>query len=394
MSEAVVVADVHEGIQFGYRVDPVTGISERAMDFHRNFVAAARWAIDHGSKLFIIAGDLFDRTNVSPAFREMVRRDVVEPLGQAGVKVWLLAGNHDQPRIAARSTSLDDFRGYKNVEVFKDPTVRTFDFDGHAVGFILLPYLHPERLLDMVREQMGQELPREHMHGFARQFLAKWMAARVAELEVPTRVLLGHYWLEGARITSTYFSEVDPGEFTLTRDMIPPAVDLTVLGHIHLHQALGPRVVYPGAPERIDWGERDDPKGFLSLTPSAEWEFHPLPTREMLAIDVDAREGDPTEKVLGALPDSLVGKMVRLRITVRPGGRAAVDQAAVDARLAQAFEATLRWNEEERLRVGVTEYYLDPLKLFEEFVTNNYGEDVRQATILEEGRRILQEVLA
>ena len=58
MHEIVCVGDVHEGIPFDFRIDPETGISERAMDLHRNFARAAQWAIDRGSKVFIVLGVL------------------------------------------------------------------------------------------------------------------------------------------------------------------------------------------------------------------------------------------------------------------------------------------------------------------------------------------------
>src|SRR5439155_644981 len=79
---------------------------------------------------FCILGDLFDRAHVAPVFREMVRRDVIEPLGAAGIEVWILAGNHDQPRRAVRSTSLDDYRGYSHVKVFRNPKMEIREFDG------------------------------------------------------------------------------------------------------------------------------------------------------------------------------------------------------------------------------------------------------------------------
>ena len=85
MKPIVCVGDVHEGIGFGIRVDPDTGISERALDLHRNFAAAARWAIENRAALFCVLGDLFDRAHVAPTFRELVRKDVIEPLMKAGI---------------------------------------------------------------------------------------------------------------------------------------------------------------------------------------------------------------------------------------------------------------------------------------------------------------------
>ncbi|HYS72078.1 MAG TPA: metallophosphoesterase, partial [Thermoplasmata archaeon] len=124
------MGDVHEGLNFDFRIDPETGISERALDLHGNFAKAARWAIDHQAALFCILGDLFDRAHVAPVFREMVRKDVIEPLGAAGIEVWILAGNHDEPRRTARSTSLDDYRGYAHVKVFRSPKVEIREIEG------------------------------------------------------------------------------------------------------------------------------------------------------------------------------------------------------------------------------------------------------------------------
>src|SRR5438132_13601290 len=111
MHEIVCVGDVHEGLSFDFRLDPETGISERALDLHGNFARAARWATDQGASLFCILGDLFDRTHVPPVFRAMVRKDVIQPLGSAGIETWIPAGNHDPPRRAARSTSPYASRG-------------------------------------------------------------------------------------------------------------------------------------------------------------------------------------------------------------------------------------------------------------------------------------------
>ena len=168
MNDIVVVGDVHEGINFDIRVDPQTGVSERALDMHRNLTRAATYAIENKASLFIILGDLFDRTHVAPIFREYVRNDVIEPLGKAGVKVYILAGNHDQPREFRRGTSIDDFRGYSHVEVFRKPEYRIEDIAGKKVCFLIMPFLYPDSIVSQagtsvagVPEEQRRELGRE-----------------------------------------------------------------------------------------------------------------------------------------------------------------------------------------------------------------------------------------
>src|SRR3972149_1983040 len=304
MADVVCVGDVHEGVGFGFLVDPETGVSARALDLHRNFVAAASWAIEHSAKLFCVLGDLFDRTHVAPVFREMVRRAVIEPLGEAGIEVWLLAGNHDQPRAFARSTSLDDFRGYRHVRGFREPATEVREVGGKKGGFLLVPYMHPEEIVKRAQERLGEVVSQEQAYAAAREMWKQWLADHAEALDVDRRILYGHFWLEGAKPSATGY-EVVPGEFTFSRDMLPPTVDLAVFGHIHAHQGVYDRFIYTGAPERIDWGERDDPKGVPALAAAnASWEFAEVPTRPMVKVEVTvAIDEDPTAKILAALPD-------------------------------------------------------------------------------------------
>src|SRR5437867_5894220 len=399
MHEIVCVGDVHEGIAFGFRVDPETGISERALDLHRNFARAAQWAIEHASKLFIVLGDLFDRAHVAPVFRELVRRDVIEPLGAAGIEVWLLAGNHDQPRADKRSTSLEDFRGYPHVRVFRGPEAVEKEIAGHRVGFLMIPYLHPEQVLENAKGKKMEEVEPstiEEAYVVARSLWTGWIAKHAEAMKgVDFRLLMGHYSVDGAKVSSTTYIEVIPREFNFTRDMVPPSVDLAVMGHIHLHQTIWGNIVYTGAPERIDWGERGDPKGFLALSPEAKsWEFIELPAREMVKVEVTARENaDPTATVLAKLPPSVRDAMVRLEVTIPDALRPLVDERKIAERLQDAFHYEVRWIPSEKEQAAPTESTLDPLKLLGDYIDQTFGKDPRRDAIRAEGERVLREVL-
>lgn len=392
MPGLVAVADVHEGVNFPYRVDPETGISDRALDLHRNFTRAAEHAVKAKADLFAVVGDLFDRTHVSPTFRELVRRDVIEPLGEAGIRTWLVAGNHDQPRMWGRGTSLDDFRGYPHVEVFREPALREVPVGGEDVAFLVLPYLHPEHIQDRVRDRLGEDVPREQVFELGRRMLREWMRNRTEEAQANRTLLLAHYYVEGAKVRSTTSPEVLPGEFSLTADTVPDEVALGIFGHIHLHQAVG-RVVYTGAPERVDWGERDDPKGFVTWTPEDGWRFVELPVRPMVKVGVSAVGGDPTRTLLDALPEELNEALVRLEVEVEEGQTVRLDEGALADRLAPAFHYDLAVRRRSREKVSASDFTLDPLRLFREYVEVNYGDHPRTEALREEGEAILREVL-
>jgi exonuclease SbcD len=394
----VVTGDVHEGMSFGYGVDPETGISERAMDLHRNFARAGKYAIEKGAGLFAVMGDLFDRTHVSPAFRELVRADVIEPLRDARIPVWILAGNHDQPRSMGRGTSLEDYRGYANVTVFRTPEVKILELGQTRVGFLVVPYLHPEQIVEWVREKLDEDIPKEQSYELSRRLLKEWMKKRAEEMDADYKVLLGHYYVEGARISSTTYVEILPDEFSFTQDMVPRTIDLALFSHIHLHQIMQdrPPIVYTGAPERIDWGERLDPKGFLSVDPQKRtWDFVNLPVRDMVDVEVDlARSEDPTKDILNSLPEDVEGKMLRLKISVGEGTRERIDENKIAEFLRPAFTYQIRWIEEGVEKVSLSEFTLDPYRLFKDFVDLNYSDHKKHGSIAKEGDQILREVLS
>lgn len=396
MHEIVCVGDVHEGLNFDFRLDPETGLSERVFDLHGNFAKAARWAIDHQASLFCILGDLFDRTHVAPVFREMVRKDVIEPLGAAGIEVWILAGNHDQPRRHARATSLDDYRGYAHVRVVREPKMETRVIDGRKIGFILVPYLHPEQVMERVRETVGKDVPREEAHEVARRTWKEWIRNRADDLrDADLRILFGHFEFIGVRYATTAPPEVVPNDFTFTPDMVPDAVDLVVFGHIHMHQVLGRKIVYTGAPERIDWGERLDPKGFLAIRPDGGWSFVELPARPMDKTEVVVGMGDDvTEKVLDALPADVRGHLVRIEITLPDELRNRLDEKRLAERLRDAFHYEVKFLSTSRPRVMTDEFTLDPGRLLADYVGKVLADHPKREAIKTEAQRVLKEALA
>ncbi len=396
----IAIADVHEGINFGIHVDPESGLDARALDIHHNLVLAAKNAIKSGADLFIVLGDLFERVHVSPTVREYIRQDVIEPLESAGIPVWILAGNHDQPSNFSRGTSIDDFRGYPNVTVYRRPTVETVDMGGKCVGFIILPYLHPRQIAGMIYETMGREVPQEQILHVGQEMLGEWIRRRAEELRTDCKILLGHYYVEGAKLRKTSYPEVLPGEFSLRRDVIPDNIDLVLLGHIHLHQRMestgGVEIVYPGAVERIDWGERGDAKGFLEVTPSDDpvWRFVELPTRDMISLDADVSGvEDATDRILNGIPDNVDGKMIRLNIKLGESTRSGIDEARIAERLKGAFHYSVRWTEQVEDKILSGSFTMNPYDLLEDFINTNYNEHPRREDLLEMSRQILREAL-
>ncbi len=389
----VAVADIHEGLNFPYRIDTNIGVSERALDIHNNFVRASKYAIKNNADLFVIVGDLFERPHVAPIFRELIRRDVIEPLGRNGIKVWIIAGNHDQPRNFERCSSIEDFRGYPHVEVFRKPAIRRIGED----CYIILPYLHPEQIVGWIEEKIGKEIPSEQAYEVAQRAIAQWLRRRCEECK-GNKIMFAHYYIQHhrLRLTESLYSVVLPGEFKLEPHVIPE-VNLAVFGHVHLHQKLktpNSDVVYIGSVERIDWGEKDDTKGFIELKPNGSYKFIELPCREMVKISIDIDEKDnPTSKILEYIPENIEEKLLRLEIKLPEGKRNLIDEREIIRRLDKSFHYEIRWNQKKEEKIGFIEYTMDPIVLFRNFVEFNYSEHGKKNEILKLGIEILNEVL-
>ena len=73
------------------------GRKERAGDFADAFHYAVQYAIQHGVDFVIIAGDLFERSNLDPVTFDQSVSGLAQ-LAAAGVPVVAIAGNHDRAR--------------------------------------------------------------------------------------------------------------------------------------------------------------------------------------------------------------------------------------------------------------------------------------------------------
>ena len=125
----------------------------------------------------------------------------------------------------------------------------------------------------------------------------------------------------------------------LPSDLALPVFDYVALGHLHRYQVVNPQgypvIVYAGSPERIDFGERNDEKGFclveIEKKGTTTHSFMPTPTRRFVQIDLELKpEGDQTKQVVAAIKkDEIAGSIVKITYRLPPGVKDMVDSALV-----------------------------------------------------------------
>ena len=373
--------DLHLGMENYGRLDPQTGLSSRVVDFLRSFDRLVDFAAEEAVDLVVFAGDAFKTRDPSPTYQREFASRIRRLARELRIPTFLLVGNHDLPNAASYAHAIEifDTLEVENVWVARRPDAYRIETRHGPVQIVALPWVTRSALL--TREEY-KNLDLEAIHQLMLDKLENLLfgeAGLVSRLDpaVPT-VLVAHGTIQGA----VYGSERN---VMLGRDLVlppsfvrHPAFDYVALGHIHKHQCLfdDPPVVYCGSMERIDFGEEDEPKGFVFVELArgqARWRFIPVDARRFVTIRVRADGSDPTRQVLEAIARHPIDDaVVRLIIQTSPESEPLLDDGAIRQALEPAFYIAAVVREVERpmrLRLGSQESIeaLTPRQLLERY---------------------------
>lgn len=321
------LADLHLGVENYGRVDPATGLHSRLVDYLDRLDEAIALGLDAGVDLVLIAGDIYKNRSPNPTHqREFARR--VSRLRSAGVPVFILTGNHDISPAAGRAHSVEifDALAVEGVTIADRPRLHRVDTAAGPLQIIALPWVTRHTLLtrDEMRgasfAQLDYDL-RRRLEGFVED------AARRLDPDLPAIVAF-HGSVDGAQLGAERAMTLGQDLVLPRSALAQPGVAYVALGHIHKHQALShdPPMVYPGSIERVDFGERDEPKGCVLVTIEggrASWQFQQLDARPFVSIEHDLR---PSSDPLG-LVATLVGRHDLRQAVVRVELELAREQA-------------------------------------------------------------------
>ena len=239
-------------------------------------------AIDEKVDFVLIAGDLYDRDWQDFHTGLFVREQMVR-LGRAGVRVFIVQGNHDAQGVISRQLPWPD-----NVKVFSSRSAETVQLDDLRVA------IHGHSFPD-------REVPEDLVPGYP--------------MAVPGYLNIGllHTSLTGAEGHDTYA----PTSLDTLRSK---GYDYWALGHVHARQVVcdEPRVVYPGNLQGRHARETG-PKGceLVSVVGGKlDATFVPLDVVRWHQIDVML---NPSHS-LDALPQ-LVGEALRAAVASASGER-------------------------------------------------------------------------
>jgi DNA repair protein SbcD/Mre11 len=342
-------ADLHLGIEAHGRPDPATGINQRVLDVAARLDEIVEHALAREVDLVLFAGDAFKNATPHPTLQKMLA-ERVRRLTKAGVRVFLLAGNHDLPRMAANVTAFSVYSALEaeNVWIAERAGVYRIPLrDGKAIQVAAIPHFWPRAIAEQLRED-GKEFDPDLI---SHQVVARTVRDLAAEIDpsLPA-VLTAHLEIKGAKRTDSQ------DRYDTTEVRVQPAAlanaafSYVALGHIHdvaqTFDRSGSFIRYAGSLERVDFGEEKDEKGFYVVTfdgatIAVEPEFVPVHPRRFLTIDTGSGE-DVTASVLDAVGAHDVAQtIVRVRVRAPRERFASLDRRRVHEALAEAYESTL-----------------------------------------------------
>ncbi len=324
-------SDAHLGAEIHGKTDPETRVHTQLQDFLTCLDFLVQTAIDEQVDLVLFTGDAYHHQRPAPLpQREFIKRLIT--LSEHGISVLLLAGNHDLPPVAGEASALDIVNVVKipGVQFVRQPKTVTVMTRKGEVQLVCIPYLPRHALVDF-EEERG--LDEEGVHRLMVRRTEEWLR-RLMRQVVPNGspvLLAAHLWVEGAEFAGSE-------RVLASEPIVPPSVlrnplfAYVALGHIHRHQFIGnltPPIAYAGSLGRLDFGEENQPKGFLlvDLKPRSKggWEVQDLrfvhtPTRRFVTVWLDLRsEEEPMRAAETALSQNseLDGAVVRVVITVK-----------------------------------------------------------------------------
>jgi exonuclease SbcD len=307
MIKFIHTADIHFGMENYGKIDPETGIHTRLLDFEK----ALNYAIDRGIEekidFFLFAGDAYKTANPSPTQQKLLMRCFLR-LYKAGIPIVIVVGNHDNPLSFGKANSLEIFNEVPldGFHVFSKPDILTLETKNGPIQIVGIPWPTRNTI----------SLNKKHVLKSAEditQYIAQAVGTLIQDFAQkcdPTipAILTSHMTVSSGVFSGSEKRAIYGNDPTLMPSQLAiEPFDYVALGHLHRYQNLNkdgyPAIVYSGSIERVDFGERKEPKGFCLVSverKKTHYEFIEVPTRKFIQIDVKLRdsEDDQTEQIL------------------------------------------------------------------------------------------------
>ena len=264
--KVAIITDQH----FGARNDSIAFLDFFQKFYDNTFFPTITAA---GVDTVLVLGDTFDRRKYVNFYAlQRAKEMFFDRLADAGINVYMLAGNHDTYFKNTNDVNSPDLllKEYSNITVIDSPT----DIQVDGVDICMMPWICPDNYQESL----------DHMN------------ATKAE------ICMGHFEIAGFAMYRGMESHDGLSKETFEK------FDLVFSGHYH-HRSSSANISYLGNPYELTWQDYNDPRGFHLFDLSTRGlEFIRNPYTMFERIEYNDREQEPVD------PDSLnlEGKFVKV----------------------------------------------------------------------------------
>jgi len=401
-------SDYHLGSDSYGKPDPATGINQRILDFAGRLDELIDHALSNEVDVVLFAGDAFKNAHPTPTVQKLLAERIWR-LAKSGVRVFLLAGNHDLPRMTANVTAFSVYPALEveNVTVAERPGVYLVETKtGERLQIAAMPHFWRSALLAQIDRPLGV--------GEVDRAIDRMVAQKVADLADRLNpnlaaILTAHCHVTKAKV-STAQDLYGISDFELSLSSVAHrAFPYVALGHIHKPQVLaddwrsGTFAAYSGSLDRVDFGEEGEQKGFYLVDIehgrlASEPSFVPVAARRFLTVSATPSVETPTESVVAAVRRAeIADAVVRVQINASRDVYSSIDLPAVRRALDGAYDSRIQPifdREEVTLRDPRFAGQLSEAQALEEYVRAEPSLAKDGDELLRLGRELINDVLA
>lgn len=329
MTRILITGDIHvDGAKIG-KDNPATELDYRIEDVLIALNYIIEVANTEDVDIFVLNGDLF-KGRTSTHQIETIIAEMIQQKLNPKIQKWFNLGNHDY---TPKQLALGVYT-YSIFERLQLPNAR-FNLDiSHIslddVDVVLYPYYDLKRTTNF---ETNEEL-------------ISWISSTVDgfKLNKKRKIFIGHGTPAGTIFHEDYAFDLD----AISEPVLPTSMfdkfDYALFSHIHRQHWIGNKIFHIGSPERVDFGEANDDKGFViydSKTNQVKWySTNPRPMVDLKLDFISLTEfDDPNQLILDQLSLIKEPERTMVKVTVECTERVAnmIDYPQIKNKLSTFF---------------------------------------------------------
>jgi len=264
--------------------------TSRDEDFYKNFIKIIEDIVKEKPDFVIHSGDLFNSSKPSNKAISVTIKWFLK-LEKAGIKVIIIAWNHDTPRLSTTTHSFTIFENFEHFKVIYKEELEIFETE--KINFVCLPHIYSE---EKFKQQFNEGLE------FLNEEKSNKELKNSAKKNNKINIFISHFGLQ-AQEYEEYTDEISGVNILISELEKLKKFDYVALWHYHKNFCISKKICYSGSLEHTSFNAKDHKIGYNILEFDEDWNFEKkvkyLQTRKMIDLwIIDCEKIENTDELL------------------------------------------------------------------------------------------------